>query len=458
AIVCYPTSPLNTRADYVLPTGDVVPHMQRGADAPIFATDAASFPVLLFSSGLDGSPLTDGYITAITFFASYGYVVVAPFHGDARFVDLHLQDISDAIFAALHFSDYTAMQAARPLSLSASLDAVLARFSFAGRMDQNRIGGFGASLGAEALMLMRGAQLTDSVGLSSKVVTNDTRLKAAVGYVPYFGQVIFPAFGRDQRGIDNVTMPYLAISGTNDTVAPLPVTAQAMLRLQSPKQFVALEGVPHAFDYASQNDIFTWTATFLGAYALDDPLQRAASARMTAVAGGGHDDLLLDRAEPLPPAANERLAVEFYNASLDHYFITADPAEAAMLDAGTVVPGWHRTGFDFKVWSADASFGLPACRFFGTPGVGPNSHFFTINAAECAQVRANPSWTFETIAFRADAPSGGTCAVDRVPVVRLYNNGKGGQANHRFLTSHSEIFQMLAQGWMVEGPVFCALP
>jgi len=45
-----------------------------------------------------------------------------------------------------------------------------------------------------------------------------------------------------------------------------------------------------------------------------------------------------------------------------------------------------------------------------------------------------------------------------VPVIRLYNDGKGGQANHRFLTSHSEIRDMLVQGWIREGAVFCALP
>jgi hypothetical protein len=40
----------------------------------------------------------------------------------------------------------------------------------------------------------------------------------------------------------------------------------------------------------------------------------------------------------------------------------------------------------------------------------------------------------------------------------MYNNHKGGQSNHRYLTSHSEIAVMLAQGWIIEGPVFCTLP
>ena len=45
-----------------------------------------------------------------------------------------------------------------------------------------------------------------------------------------------------------------------------------------------------------------------------------------------------------------------------------------------------------------------------------------------------------------------------VPVIRLYNNGKGGQASHRYSTGHSEIGDMLGEGSIIEGPVFCGLP
>ena len=53
--------------------------------------------------------------------------------------------------------------------------------------------------------------------------------------------------------------------------------------------------------------------------------------------------------------------------------MTAEPAEAAMLDAGVVVPGWQRTGYVFKVYARDSGAGIPACRFFGKPGVGPDT-------------------------------------------------------------------------------------
>src|SRR5438132_275643 len=80
-----------------------------------------------------------------------------------------------------------------------------------------RIAGFGASLGGGTLLLQVGAKLTSSIGLSSKQVIADSRLKAIVGYVPYFGQLFFPACGRDQNGLDGIAVPFLGISGTADT-------------------------------------------------------------------------------------------------------------------------------------------------------------------------------------------------------------------------------------------------
>ena len=47
---------------------------------------------------------------------------------------------------------------------------------------------------------------------------------------------------------------------------------------------------------------------------------------------------------------------------------------------------------------------LPVCRFFGTPGVGPNSHFYTAYEYECAIVRTNPNWIEEGVTFRRVRP------------------------------------------------------
>jgi hypothetical protein len=52
----------------------------------------------------------------------------------------------------------------------------------------------------------------------------------------------------------------------------------------------------------------------------------------------------------------------------------------------------------------------------------------------------------------------GECAADRLPVYRIYNDGLGGQANHRYATSRSEVRGMKDAGWRLEGTVFCAVP
>ncbi len=102
---------------------------------------------------------------------------------------------------------------------------------------------------------------------------------------------------------------------------------------------------------------------------------------------------------------------------------------------------------------------MPACRFFSAPALSPDTHFFTIYPLECAIVKASPLWLYEGFAFEAEPPqSDGNCPADRIPVTRLYNNGMNSQPNHRFLTSKSETAAMQAEGWILEGPVFCAAP
>jgi len=234
---------------------------------------------------------------------------------------------------------------------------------------------------------------------------------------------------------------------------------QGMRRLAGTRQLVAFTGLQHGYDARYASDLDTWLFRFLAGQLIADDVSRATSARMTSVAGGMEDIERLDYMAPLPvPGPAQALIVEYYNPALDHYFITAEPAEMAMLDAGVLVPGWHRTGLAFKERPAGSQFGLAACRFFGTPGIGPNSHFYTVDAAECAKVKSDPHWTYEGIAFNAQRADGGDCGPDRIPVARLYNNGMGGQANHRYTTSRSESGQMAANGWIVEGYVFCSIP
>jgi predicted dienelactone hydrolase len=294
-LACYPTTDNNLRPDYPLwTTGKVVPHMQTGSDPPLFADNSARYPVVVFSHGYSGSPLSSDYISALSVFASYGYVVIAPFHGDVRFSDLTIDNLSDAIVLLSHLSNFTAMQALRPLSISAALDLVLAHPQWRDHIDAAQIGGFGASMGGETMMLLGGARLTTSYpGLSSNQVTHDLRIRGAVGYVPYFGQPFLPAFGRDQHGLDGIDLPFLGISGTADTTAPILQTEIGMSRLTGTRELVALAGVTHGFDVASTNDILTWTLTFLDAEVRGNTATQQQLSTMASVAGGGDDSVVI---------------------------------------------------------------------------------------------------------------------------------------------------------------------
>src|SRR5688572_72342 len=449
-LVCYPTTQANDRADYPLPNGNRVPRMQRGADAPLLP-GPGRHPVLLFSHGYAGSPLTHTYLDALVAFASQGWIGVAPFHGDLRYSVFGPDTPGSKKYVPV-WEEFVAMQATRPLSLASALDLLQTHAQWRDVVDLDRVGAFGISQGGETLMLLSGARLTHTLLLASKQVIADARLKAAVGYVPYFGRPDLPAFGAEQAGAASVSVPYLAVSGTDDPIAPLEVVEQAFTHLRHSRGLVTLQGQGHDLEPPTGDDVLTWAQTFLAAYVLDDAGARSRLASATSVTGGIDDRKIQYADAGRGPALRD--TIEYHHAGLDHYFITADAPEAAMLDEGILVPGWRRTGYVFKTWSPADTVGDEACRFFGTPGIGPSSHFYTIDATECALVKANPAWTYEAIAFRAVSSAFGCTPGQRV-VTRVYNNGMGGQANHRYLVDDAEIARMTTLGWLVEGPVFC---
>ncbi len=147
---------------------------------------------------------------------------------------------------------------------------------------------------------------------------------------------------------------------------------------------------------------------------------------------------------------------EFYNATLKHYFRTANAAEATAIDNGSAGPGWSRTGDDFIAYpSGGTLLGHDVCRFYT---FGANSHFYTSEVPECIALQ-NPSsgWVFEGFSFRIVKPDFWTCPVATLPVYRLYNNRFAfNDSNHRFTTIQSNVPLLEAEGWQFEGVAFCA--
>jgi hypothetical protein len=175
------------------------------------------------------------------------------------------------------------------------------------------------------------------------------------------------------------------------------------------------------------------------------------------------------------------MAVEYYNAARDHYFITSLGTDIYALDYG-LHPGWTRTGQTFPVspqpygvlvvepvgeWDYPGVVYVPlqaVCRFYLPPQFG-DSHFFTASLAECREVQLRfQGFVLEsTAAFHVLLPDthSGACPQNypTKPVFRLWN--ARADTNHRYVTSLVIREAMMAEGWVVEGHgswgvAFCA--
>jgi hypothetical protein len=95
---------------------------------------------------------------------------------------------------------------------------------------------------------------------------------------------------------------------------------------------------------------------------------------------------------PPPAAGGTAVTVtEFYHPQFNHYFITADPGEAASLSAGNLPP-WVATGQTFKVWNAAGTNITNVCRFFSNEFSPRSSHFYSNNPNECPGLAARSRW------------------------------------------------------------------
>jgi uncharacterized delta-60 repeat protein len=284
---------------------------------------------------------------------------------------------------------------------------------------------------------------------------------------------VLPGNASSGRAIALDSKQRIVLAGTTSdpghTVGDVPMQQAAVARLNSegsPDVTFAAHGATTFFGGASsQGDslaILPSDAILVGATHEDAPfytvghfLREPLAALFRLVGGDGNTSLSL----------REALAVEYYHAGFNHYFISAAPYEIAGLD--TYSTDWARTGRTFKVWTDGDATVNPVCRFFSDQSFAPkSSHFFTPYPAECASVQAGGVWLFEGTAFYLGLPVGaagtGTCPNGSEPLYRLYNNGQGGAPNHRYTSDPAIVDQMIAQGWIFEGEaqtrIFACIP
>ena len=160
--------------------------------------------------------------------------------------------------------------------------------------------------------------------------------------------------------------------------------------------------------------------------------------------------------------------LEFYNTTLDAYFITGDTSEQTQLDANA---SFRRTGMSFAATSIDAATATQSkiCRFYvsaAAPFV--SSHFYGSQGTasqtyDCEWLRANTptGFSFEGYGFAVNGPANNVCASGTYPVYRGFralsaaNNGK--TSNHRYTTTASTYAAAESAGYQREGVQFCAL-
>lgn len=172
--------------------------------------------------------------------------------------------------------------------------------------------------------------------------------------------------------------------------------------------------------------------------------------------------------DPSVPVAQEGVsAIEYYNAALDHYFVTAFAWEIDAIESGRL-PGWVPTANTIPVQGGLIIYGVPdaslvpdgVCRFY-IPANEGDSHFYSASSDECAIARVRfPEYFEETGAafyVRLPDPQTGVCPI--VPgtyppwrltaVFRLWNQRF--DSNHRYTTDPILRNFMIQKGYVSEG-------
>ena len=238
----------------------------------------------------------------------------------------------------------------------------------------------------------------------------------------------------------------IATQGYVNAAASYAEFASVMPDYVIPNQFLPTDG--GSLNYAGVDSVSFGPLPVDGSLALYTPLS------------GSYVDVNLARnyagaATTLPTLAVT--AVEYYNPTLRHYFISNLQPDIDALDSGRIA-GWFRTGLTFYVFANPAAGLNPVCRFYIPPQHG-DSHFFSADPAECARIQSligfDPNYSgyiLETSsAFYIALPNTftGACPANTTPVYRLWNARV--DSNHRYTIDPVVKAQMQAIGYIAEG-------
>ena len=159
---------------------------------------------------------------------------------------------------------------------------------------------------------------------------------------------------------------------------------------------------------------------------------------------------------PVPPPTRD--IVEFFNIFTGHYFLSSSAQETRSIEEGAAGAGWQRTGDSFRAVDFDGYHFTDILRVNRLYAPGANSHFYTVDAAECGAIRkVGMGWLLEGTAFWGYMPVNGACPRSgTTPLYRAYNNRwMFNDYNHRFNIRPEIYRQMIDAGWIGEGVAVC---
>lgn len=286
-LIIYPTTKANKNRAYSLPNKLKLPHMDLPGETPQFATNH-TYPLLVLSHGLASHPGDYFELESAKFFASHGFIVLSLFHGDNRFPQL-----------LDHPENKLEQFALRPLAIKKALDKLILDSKFSKHINAEQIGGIGVSFGGATLFALMGGKISGWENEPFINTEQDSRIKSAVGISPFFGNRYIPMFGAKGQGGSSLKQPYMAISGTKDSIARWNKSVNAISQAvkQQDAYLIGLEKAKHSLNESEANDAQTWALLFLKSYLLSSTEDQQTLSRLRYVSDSGKDFLAI---EPQP--------------------------------------------------------------------------------------------------------------------------------------------------------------
>ena len=255
--VMYPSGHRGPKTTYAFPYHDsaygTFNDMLAPGEAPVFAEPDARYPLVVLSHGASAHGIFD--IAHAQALASHGYIVAVITYGEERF---RVADSENDHIAFL-----------RPLITSEVIDSLLMSEEFGRHIDKENIGISGFSFGGFTALAATGGPF-----LGQDATAHDPRIAASVAAAPWVGHRDafrgFLAFGEDNRGLSNVTVPTLVFYGTEDQVTSGKYILPAVEQLAGPRYLVELVDQRHDLDEGAWQDRNNWELLFFNAYLKHD--------------------------------------------------------------------------------------------------------------------------------------------------------------------------------------------